>query len=58
MASKSSFLNTLPTNSPAQFLNGITDGFSDAQKLGEGAFGTVYKVLYHTTMLNNNVLQV
>ncbi|KXG28191.1 cysteine-rich receptor-like protein kinase 25 isoform X2 [Sorghum bicolor] len=43
MASKSSFLNTLPTNSPAQFLNGITDGFSDAQKLGEGAFGTVYK---------------
>ncbi|KAG0529430.1 hypothetical protein BDA96_05G097700 [Sorghum bicolor] len=40
MASKSSFSNTLPTNSPAQFLNGITDGFSDARKLGEGAFGT------------------
>ncbi|OQU83239.1 hypothetical protein SORBI_3005G094900 [Sorghum bicolor] len=44
MASKSSFSNTLPTNSPAQFLNGITDGFSDARKLGEGAFGTVYKL--------------
>jgi len=47
MASKSSLLNTLPTNPPAQFLKEITDGFSDARKLGEGAFGTVYEVPYH-----------
>ncbi|XP_021316850.1 uncharacterized protein LOC8060030 [Sorghum bicolor] len=50
MASKSSFSNTLPTNSPAQFLNGITDGFSDARKLGEGAFGTVYKLGEDTSL--------
>ncbi|OEL14677.1 putative disease resistance protein RGA1 [Dichanthelium oligosanthes] len=28
-----------------QFLREITDGFSDERKLGEGAFGVVYKIL-------------
>jgi hypothetical protein len=29
---------------PFQFLQEITDSFSDDRKLGEGAFGVVYKV--------------
>lgn len=48
MANKPSLLSTLPTNPPAQFLKDITDGFSKTQKIGEGAFGTVYKVPFST----------
>ena len=48
MANKPSLLSTLPTNPPAQFLKDITDGFSKTQMLGEGAFGTVYKVPFST----------
>ena len=31
---------------PFQFLREITDGFSEKQILGEGAFGVVYKVRF------------
>jgi disease resistance protein RPM1 len=41
---KPSLLSTLPKQLPADFLKEITKGFSAEQKLGQGAFGTVYKV--------------
>ncbi|KAM3311546.1 hypothetical protein ACQJBY_031908 [Aegilops geniculata] len=37
-----SVLSTLPKNLPLDFLKTITDQFSDARKIGTGAFGTVY----------------
>ncbi|XP_066339833.1 cysteine-rich receptor-like protein kinase 25 [Miscanthus floridulus] len=40
---KPSLLSTLPKQLPADFLKEITDGFSAGRKLGQGAFGTVYK---------------
>lgn len=40
---KPSLLSTLPKQLPAEFLKEITDGFSADRKLGQGAFGTVYK---------------
>ncbi|KAL6660742.1 hypothetical protein ACP70R_001777 [Stipagrostis hirtigluma subsp. patula] len=41
--SKLSLLSTLPKQLPADFLKEITNGFSADRKLGQGAFGTVYK---------------
>ncbi|KAF8730689.1 hypothetical protein HU200_016548 [Digitaria exilis] len=41
--SQSTLLSTLPNNLPYDFLKDITEGFSEARKLGQGAFGTVYK---------------
>lgn len=40
---KPSLLSTLPQELPLEFLKEITNGFSDEQKISEGAFGTVYK---------------
>jgi len=40
---KPSLLSILP-DLTAEFLKEITDGFSAERKLGEGTFGTVYKV--------------
>ncbi|XBH54779.1 hypothetical protein VPH35_077010 [Triticum aestivum] len=37
-----SVLSTLPKNLPLDFLKTITDQFSEARKIGTGAFGTVY----------------
>jgi hypothetical protein len=34
------------TELPSQFLREITDEFSDERKVGEGAFGIVYKVSF------------
>ncbi|OEL18089.1 hypothetical protein BAE44_0020892 [Dichanthelium oligosanthes] len=36
-------LGTLMQELPLEFLNEITNGFSDDRKISEGAFGTVYK---------------
>ncbi|KAL6868111.1 hypothetical protein ACP4OV_014956 [Aristida adscensionis] len=41
--SKPSLLSTLPKQLPAEFLKDITNGFSPDRKLGQGAFGTVFK---------------
>nr|CAB3489152.1 unnamed protein product [Digitaria exilis] len=42
--SKPSLLSTLPNDLPLEFLQKITQGFSKDLMLGQGAFGTVYKV--------------
>ena len=36
-----------PEDVTFQLLEEITDGFSKERKLGEGAFGVVYRVLHH-----------
>ena len=41
---KPSILSTLPKHLPLDFLKSITDQFSEKCIIGEGAFGTVYKV--------------
>ena len=41
---------------PFQFLREITDNFSEERKLGQGAFGVVYKVILgHTLSLWTNI---
>uniref|UniRef100_A0A453HHS9 Protein kinase domain-containing protein n=1 Tax=Aegilops tauschii subsp. strangulata TaxID=200361 RepID=A0A453HHS9_AEGTS len=44
-----SVLSTLPKNLPLDFLKTITDQFSEARKIGTGAFGTVYMVYGHSS---------
>lgn len=39
-----------------QFLREITDDFSEEQKLGEGAFGVVYKVRFVYACLYKQLL--
>jgi len=35
-----------PHNLPLKYLRNITNNFSDERLLGEGGFGTIYKVRY------------
>lgn len=36
-------------------ISAATDNFSDANKLGEGGFGPVYKVIYHYFGCNDSL---
>jgi hypothetical protein len=40
-----------PTHLPLETLREITDGFSTNRIIGEGGFGTVYKVIKFPTFL-------
>jgi hypothetical protein len=45
-----------PTDLPLEILRKITDNFSRNRIIGEGGFGTVYKVISNPIFSENSVL--
>jgi hypothetical protein len=47
-----------PRNLPLEYLRDITNDFSDERLLGEGGFGTVYKVILNHILRSTPVRHV